>query len=347
MMMKINDDLLRHIESDLSLNAPYNKGKINPVKNCWHFYSSGNAVDALFYDKDDFIDGMNRVFTVCEKHSVIILAFCLMDTHVHFILYGEYDHCNKFMHNYMYHTSIRISKRHNERHKLLRIPISHQVIDNESYLKSVICYVIKNAPVGGLKYSSYDYPWSSGGLYFRDSNPWYAPIWTKICGQSNMSELAKSESSKIDDFCSIFKSTHLNKLNTREKRILFKSKIINYRDNILIIDGVIFPGEYVAYEIVERIFKTNRSFNYFMCKTKEEDIEKQGGILSELSIPIQELRQHRNKICKNLFETDSIRNLTPQQRIKLARAIKSQLNCSPKQICRLCGLIYTEIKDLL
>ena len=139
----------------------------------------------------------------------------------------------------------------------------------------------------------------------------------------------------------------LNQLSVRAKRNLFKSKELNYHNDILIIDGVIFPGEYVAYELVERIFKTHKSFNYFMCRTKDEDIEKLGGRLSELSIPLHELRQHRDEICLALFNTDTIRNLTPQQRLQLARAIKSKLNSSPKQICRLCGLIYPEIKDLL
>ena len=43
------------------------------------------------------------------------------------------------------------------------------------------------------------------------------------------------------------------------------------------IDGLVFPGEYVAYEVVERLFKTCKSFNYFFCKTKEEDVDARGG----------------------------------------------------------------------
>lgn len=357
MMMKIDNELLRQIESDLSLNVPFVKGRVDPVRNCWHFYTDGNAVDTLFHDKDDFVDGMNRVFVVREKHKVIILAFCLMDTHVHFVLHGEYDNCNKFMHDYIYHTSIRISRRHNEKSKLFRIPISHQAIDNDLYLKSVICYAIKNAPVGGLGFTACDYPWSSGGLYFRDCNPHYAPVWTKILEQKALEHNVLGHSAlehndlydpvNASGFFNILKLLMLNQLSVRAKRNLFKSKELNYRNDILIIDGVIFPGEYVAYELVERIFKTHKSFNYFMCRTKDEDIEKLGGRLSELSIPLHELRQHRDEICLALFNTDTIRNLTPQQRLQLARAIKSKLNSSPKQICRLCGLIYPEIKDLL
>ena len=84
--MKITRELLRQIVSDLGLDAPFVKGQHIPVKNCWHFSTDGNAVDAIFEDEDDFIDGMNRVYVTLQAYRVIILAFSLMDTHVHFIL---------------------------------------------------------------------------------------------------------------------------------------------------------------------------------------------------------------------------------------------------------------------
>jgi REP element-mobilizing transposase RayT len=121
--------------SDLSLDKPFVKGKNLPIRNCWHFCTDGNAVDRLFDDDHDFRDGMNRVFIVRRDFSVIILAFCLMDTHVHFILYGAFEECNKFMHKFIQLTSRHIWFRHAERKKLWRLPISHQFIDNDFYLK--------------------------------------------------------------------------------------------------------------------------------------------------------------------------------------------------------------------
>lgn len=326
MKMKINDDLLRQMESDLSINAPFIKGKDNPVKNCWHFCTDGNAVDRLFDDREDFKDGMNRVYSVGKKYAVAILAFCLMDTHVHFVIYGEFDECNKFIHDYIKLTSIRISNKYREKNKLHRIPISHQYIDNEFYLKTAICYVIKNPPVGGIPGNAYDYPWGSGPLYFRNSGEWSSPAWTNGSQSENLT---------------------FNNLNVREKRLLLRSKKTGETGNVKIIDGIIFPGEYVAYQIVERVFKTHKSFNFFMGITKEEDIEKRGGSLSLLSIPIQEMRQHRNEICMELFQMKTIRTLNTQERLKLARTLRKRFKSSPKQICRLCGLVYEEVKGII
>ncbi|MBR4309642.1 MAG: hypothetical protein IKT79_01330, partial [Akkermansia sp.] len=297
-------------------------------------------------DRDDFIDGMNRVFIVCEKHNVIILAFCLMDTHVHFVLYGDFDECNRFMHDYISLTSNRIARRHSERHKLRKLAISHQAIKDDTYLKFVICYVLKNAPVGGLGYTSYDYPWGSGSLYFRDTGKWCAPAWSlfKLAGHLEASGLMNAT---VFLEATGHNITFLGKLSAREKRMLLNTRTTSFACNAMIIDGMIFPGEYVATEIVERIFKTHKSFNYFMCRTKEEDIEKIEGTLSRLSIPIQELRQHRNEICLELFAVNNIRKLTPEQRLHLVRTIKSRVDCSTKQICKTCGLIFAEVKDLI
>ena len=323
--MKINNDLLREIESDLSLNVPYFKGKENPIHNCWHFCTDGNFVDRIFTDKDDFIKGMNRIFVTIKKYRIVILAFCLMDTHVHFILYGHFNECNRFIHNYLRLTSMHISQRFGEKKKLLRLPVSHQYIDSEFYLKTAICYVIKNAPVGGIANNCYDYPWGSGALYFRDSGNWCSPAW---------------KNPHTAGFVSF------GDLHILQKRELLCSREIDFPDETLIMNGMVFPGEYTAHSIVERIFRTHKSFNFFLCRSKEEDIESKEGILSRLSIPIQEMRQHRNEICQELFQSKTIRTLDIQQRIKLARTLRSRFNSSAKQICRLCGLVHNEVKDM-
>ena len=165
--MKIDQELLRQIISDLGLNTAFVKGQNIRVKNCWHFSTDGNAVDAMFYDDEDFIAGMNRIYVVVRGYHVVILAFSLMDTHLHFILYGTFEECNRFMHEYVRRTSWYISVTHGESHKLDGVPINYQPVDTDSYLKTVICYTVKNAPVGGIMFNALDYPWSSGPLYFK------------------------------------------------------------------------------------------------------------------------------------------------------------------------------------
>lgn len=323
-MKEFEGALLKQMELDLSVNAPYMKGHPNPVRNCWHFYTDGNAVDRLFDDREDFKAGMNRVFTVGRKYRLFILAFVLMDTHVHFVIWGDFDKCNKFIHEYIRVTSIYIQNKCGERNKLKRVSISHQKITDDYYLKSAICYVLKNATNAGMNFLACDYPWGSCPLYFRSKGYWSSPLFTTDLYNLNQ------------------KHSNLNQMCVRDRRTLLKTRHNDQAEDIEIIDGIVYPGEYIPYKSVERIFKTAKSFSFFMNRTKEEDIEKVEGTISRLSIPIQELRQHREEICRSLYGNKTIRQLSAEERLKIVQIMKGKLHSSPKQIYRVCCLKYDE-----
>ena len=321
--MKISDQLLRRIESDLGLNLAFRKGADIPVSNCWHFCTDGNSVDTMFYNEQDFIDGMNRIYPVSRSSGVVILAFVLMDTHIHFILYGAYDDCNAFIHEYVRRTSMHLAHRHNFARKLRNLSISCQNIGTDSYLRTAICYVLRNPVAAGLKFMPYDYPWSSGSLYFRRAGYWTSAHWSG-------NQVFRDE---------------LQNMSCRERLAVFKMKGLDPDSGVLSAGGLIFPGEYVAIGIVERLFRTCRNFNYLLGVCKEEDMHSIGSELSRLSVPIQEMRQHRDELCLELFGRKGIRTLDLVRRMKLARVLRSRLRCSVKQVSRVCGLVYDEIKD--
>lgn len=321
---KINDmEKINNIEADLCLNHPFTREEL-PVRNCWHFYSRGEDVDMMFYTTGDFEAGMNRIYTVLSKYHIVILAFVLMDTHFHFLLYGDFDECNHFIHEYTRQTSQYISSKHNERKKLMNISINHQVVNTDTYLKIVICYIIKNAASAGMPYQFTNYPWSSGPLYFADSNFWCCPYWI----------VKQNEMTLLDEF----------KVKQIQKLLGYSG----YRtDSVRIVDRIVFPGEYVDYKTVERIFRTHRAFNYFISLNKESEVEANGGTISLLSIPMQEMRQNRDALRKEMFGSIEQRDLNTQQRLRLAKQLRRKYNSSPKQIARLCGLDYTEVQNMI
>ena len=308
------------LEQDLGIGLPFVKGQNIPVKNCWHFFTDGNAIDILFQGKPDFRDAMNRIGVVIKDYEVIILAFVLMDTHIHFILYVEFEQCNRFIHEYLRRTSINIAQNHKERKKLKYLPLSHQSVDNDLYLKTVISYVLRNPVIGGLSYLPQDYPWSSGPLYFRPEGYPFCKEWTG----TDM-------------------SFSLQELGSREQRILLKTRHPLSSEAMMSM-GMIYPGNYVAVDLVEKLFRTHRSFFFFLGHSKEEDIESREGRLSYLTIPIQEMRQHKTEVCRELFGVENIKTLNPVQRLRLAKTLRVRYNCSVKQIVRICGLVYEEVK---
>lgn len=302
---------------DLALDLPFVRGVDQTVSNCWHFSTDGNCLDVMFYDETDFTDAMNRIYIVSSGYIILVLAFCLMDNHIHFVLYGDFDECNRFIHEYVRRTSMAISERHGDRKKLSSVPIHFQKVDTDRYLKTVICYVIKNPMVAGLPYTYFDYPWSSGALYFRAKSQWTSPNWSTI-------ELLNTDS-------------------WRSQRSIFKTREKVEGDAIS--TGMILPNKYVAVDVVERIFRTHKSYNYFLLSTRERDVEERGGVNSPLSIPDNELRQRKQEVCSVLFGVKSTKLLTVNQRVALAQELGRQFSCSPKQLARVCGLVYKEVEN--
>ena len=304
---------------DLGLNTRFAKSQEIPVCNCWHFSTDGNVIDRIFFNREDFVVGMNRIFIVLQNYECAILAFCLMDNHLHFILYGDFEECNRFMHEYVRRTSIYISNQHKLERHLGQVPIHYQKIEDQRYLKTAICYVIKNPPLAGLPYTYYDYPWSSGALYFRSKGEWTNPD-----NRENQKRI-----------CDLDYST---------QRKLFRKG--NLDNDALLIEDMVDPNEYVVVEMVEAVFKTHKAYHYFNCISSEIDIESKEGSISRLCLPDNELLQHKRELILQLFGNVSSRSLSVEQRVLLCRKMKSRYNSSTKQLARICGLKYEEIKGL-
>ncbi|MCR4823928.1 MAG: transposase [Bacteroidales bacterium] len=301
---------------ELGIGLPFVKGQNLPVSNCWHFSTDGKFAEVLFRDRDDFIDGMNRIYLIAGRLDIIILAFCLMDNHVHFILYGPLTECQRFMQEFVRQTSSSIRRRYGRARELRLLPVHYQTISDDLYLKNAICYVIKNPTAAGLPYMPYDYPWSSGALYFRQAQPIQEGI------------------IKIGD------------LSDRARFRLFHTKK-KLPDTLRIKGRLILPENYVAVREVEQVFRSYRSFSFFMGTSREDTVESRGGVISHLTLPDAELRQHRAERSREMFGCESTRMLSTTQRLKLARALLHQFNCSPKQVARLVGLRWDQVSGLL
>lgn len=312
---------MENLLSDLAIGQPFVKGRDLPVRNCWHFSTDGTVQDVLFRDKADYVLAMNRIYLVARKYPVVILAFCLMENHVHFILYGDFEACRRFMHEYVRLISMTIARRHGLSRELRELPIHHQGITDDAYLKTAICYVIKNPLAAGLPWQVQDYPWSSGPLYFRSAGTWAAPGW-----EERITTLDGFSAQKKEDV-----------FHTREP----------LPDTLKVIDDLILPVNYIPTDLVEKIFKSLRSYHFFLSRTREEDVESRGGAISRLSLPDAEMRQHKREILLELFGKQSSRDLNTAQRLRLGKEIRRRYNCSIKQISRLVGLSRESLEAFL
>lgn len=309
-------------KSDLGIGSPFVPGQETPVKNCWHFFSNGNDVDLMFADDSEFISGMNKIYIVSLKYEIVILAFVLMGTHFHFVLYGPFEQCRAFVHDFNARVSQTIAIKRGEQHKLKGIDISYQQIDTDTYLKNVICYTIKNATAAGLPFLPINYPWSSGPLYFVNKDSWASPRWTKLIDENITIDSLKS---------------------SQIRKILSSNSYTGYHARM--VGDLVFPGDYVDYRTVEELFKTHKAFHYFLSKSN--DVKEEESLISHLSMPLKELRQRRDELIRELFGPVTINKLNMSQRVRVARMLRKSFISSPKQIAKSCCLVYDEVKNLL
>lgn len=319
--MKTEKNLYASLRLDLSIGATFIKGINRPVRNCWHFSSDGNYAFAIFESESGFKAAMNRLALLTLRYKVIILAFCLMDNHIHLILYGSKAECEALAKEFLNLTAHYNSVRHHSGEGTSSIPVSHQAIEDEEYLLNAICYDLRNPPVSGLKYTYYDYPWSSGPLYFRSRDNWSSPLWTRF-------------GDCPDEFRKYLGVRYAGEMGVRElKSILGSDQAIP--DDWLLYDGMVLPSSFIPVEIVEELFRSHKAFNYFAGRNKEKEIEEMMGTWAGLNLQDSEMRQHRDTEMKSLFGTDKIRTLSLPQRIEIGKILRRKYVTSIKQIARI------------
>ena len=318
--MIITPALMEQLRLDLSIGHPFIKGQSRPVRNCWHFSSDGNYAFFLFETEADFKAAMNRLARLALRSRVVILAFCLMDNHVHFVLYGELQDCEAFTREFLNLTAHYNSRRRSIG-KGATIPVSHQRIGDEEYLLNAICYDLRNPPVNGLKYTFFDYPWSSGPLYFRSSGTWTAPLWTFV---------DKDCPGPIAKYLNVCRAGELGPKAL--KKMLGSEQTVP--DDWLICNGMVTPSSYIPVSTVEALFRSHRAFNFFVGRNKEKEMEEIMGTWTSLNLQDAEMRRHRDEEIAALYGSTSIRNLNMPQRIEVGRNLRKKYMTSVKQIAR-------------
>ncbi|MCR5710039.1 MAG: hypothetical protein K6G79_06110 [Bacteroidales bacterium] len=281
----------------------------------YHICSDGNYASVLFLNPDDFKAAMNRVAGCALRLRVIILAFVLMDNHFHFIIRApSEDEAYRFAQEFKRLTGLYQTEKYHRPSSLKKLPVKVLPIADEEALKTQLCYVLKN-PTKARIGMFYDYPWGTGALYFR---------------KDGAVKPASSAASFTQDTI----------------RMMCRTRVAVPPD-WRICDGILIPENYVPVEEVEQLFRTPRSFMYYLSLNKDDEIEQAMGQWNELRLTDRELRQERDMFAKEKFGTSRLRDLSLHDRIKVARYLRHKYLCSKKQVARIVQLPFETIGKVL
>lgn len=286
----------------------------------YHFATEGLKDDMLFCSVAEFIAGVNRIALCLIRlgpgHPVQVICFCLMDNHVHFILYGLEEDCILFMERYKLATELWLRHHGKENAPGKNWAIGLWPIRDQDRLRETIAYIHRNPTAAGMAFSPAGYRWSSASLLFADHN------------------LVRQFGRRVDS------------LSWNDQKRLFCSKTKIPDDWILLPDDMLWPGNFVNYTLMERQFKSVTDYQFVMNKRVEEEINLE--MRKDLiSLPDGEISSRARTMSGKMYGEMRISRLTLQQRISLARILKKETGANAKQIARVVHLNLSEIEPIL
>lgn len=290
--------------------------KMDSQSHYYHCASKGFDHCVLFSNSREFIAGMNRIaFCRASIPGVLVLAFCLMDNHVHFIMYGMKDDCLRWMS--LYQKLTMMWQRNHRDGALVDEPWNNaawQIYDEED-LKRKIVYVLRNPTVARIGFVPDGYRWSSAGLVFADV--------------SDIPETGKK----------------VGTMSSYEKRNIFETHIELPEDWELLPSGLVWPGNYTETKRVEKLFGHPKNYMFYLNQNVETDInhEMYNG---ELSLPDQDIIGIARDISASRFGTNDLALLDLQHRIQLCKIVKKRTGASLKQLARIVHLPLADLKKI-
>lgn len=286
-------------------------------RNCWHLCTKGLKDKLLFRDRKDFIHGMNSVALCSLSAPVAVLAFCLMDNHVHLVVNGIEDRCRHFMRSFMVRTALNIRVKYGETNPLTGVEVTIKKIDSLTYLGSVIAYVHRNPMAAGIC-APYNYEWCSAALPFRSR-------------QSSLS----AGILKVGDYSEF------------ALRTLLKTRMTNLPANWKIgSEGMVLPESYLRIGYVEKLYGSIAAYMYALNRNNDARLELDLVADKGKAYDDATLASFIPAICMEEFGVEGFDKLDIDRKCEMAILLRKRYGSGVKQIARLTGLTPDFLKSI-
>ena len=276
----------------------------------FHVFTDGRSLPWMFKTKSDFIAGVNRIGICHIRTKAKVIAFVLMDNHVHFVLYATRLQCKEFITLYKQLTGTWIHIKYGLKDFLKHLPTDILLLDTEERLLNTIAYIDRNPTVAGYRYLPTEYPWGSAQSVFKGSR---------------------------DD-----KDTKpLSKLSRKTQRELLGTRIEMPSEWRIDQNGMLCIESFVDVSVIESRFKTSVRYSYFLAKKLEGIVEQDYGASQKTFIPDVELREIVRQMIHQDYGKDSVADLDVNARLYIARKLRYNYASTLKQISRMVKLDHS------
>ena len=132
-----------------------------------HGMNRGYEGRAVFRDDQDKSLFLELLVKVQKLTRVRVLAFCVLDNHYHLVMQNTTGKMPGFFKQLNGQYAVYFRKRYGGKGYVFQDRYKSMLVQDDSYLKIGIAYVLGNPVKAGLVKRFDLYPWSSGSLYFK------------------------------------------------------------------------------------------------------------------------------------------------------------------------------------
>ena len=272
--------------------------------------STENLSWLLFTCDRDFMDGTNMVAVDLAGLGIRILCEVEMNNHLHFVIEGPAEIIAIFIERLRKAMSRYQLAKGNP--SLAKWVIQVKPILDLRSLRNAILYVSRNPYVARRNCMPTGYKWSSTQLMFNDNLAYYNT------------------------------GVPFSQLTFREKRLITRQRDIVLPQEYRVLHGTILRSCFVDYKRAESFFESAHQYFHQLSRKVEADAETARWIGETILLPNEDVF----RIVADWYKVQTVKLLTPDQRLAAARRMKAELMSNNKQIAQVLSLPLNQI-DLL
>lgn len=262
----------------------------------------------VFLNDDDFKVAQNATAVNVARSGVRDYVDVHMDTHAHWMMAGSRLQCESFFEGWK-RAIWAWDRQRNGKSSLYDWGVQISEIPNLAALRNIAAYIARNPYVAMRDKTPTGYLYGSADLFFNDNTIFWAD------------------------------GVPFSSLASSKRREICRTRDYSLPESYRVINGCITKKSYIQLPGLEKFFNSGNQFFNMLARHAESDLAIAKSIGEIIRIPDDEMFSIICRMIKDQFgNTCKIRDLSPDQRMAIAKKMHFEYNSTNAQIARMLSI---------